>query len=225
MPVAIVGNNIFCNQTSDSLTDLSIGGTWSSSNNAIAVISPTTGKITGVSGGTVRITYTLPTGCFVTRNVTIHPLPAPPINYNWLTETFSTNNYYVGYQWYQSGVAVPGANSWNFAVFDNDSYYVIVTDTFGCTGTSAVFNMNAVGIQQPGMHNAVKIHPNPTTGYIKIESPVDVKAVITSMEGRAVLEQDSAKEMNISHLPAGMYMIMLYDESGRRLATEKLIKE
>ncbi len=49
------------------------GGTWSSSNTAIATANPATGVVTGVSGGIATITYTLPAGCYVTKDVTINP--------------------------------------------------------------------------------------------------------------------------------------------------------
>ncbi len=52
------------------------GGTWLSSNPAIATIGATTGVVTSVSIGTVIITYRLPvTGCQATRVISVQPLP------------------------------------------------------------------------------------------------------------------------------------------------------
>jgi trimeric autotransporter adhesin len=51
------------------------GGTWSSSNTAIATVG-TSGFVTGVAGGSATITYLLTTGCKATANVTVNPLPA-----------------------------------------------------------------------------------------------------------------------------------------------------
>ncbi len=50
------------------------GGTWSSSNTSRATVN-SSGVVTGVSGGSVIITYTLPTGCFGTLPVTVNNLP------------------------------------------------------------------------------------------------------------------------------------------------------
>ena len=50
------------------------GGTWSSSNSAIAAVAAPTGIVTGISAGTASITYTLSTGCFVTKTVTVSAL-------------------------------------------------------------------------------------------------------------------------------------------------------
>jgi uncharacterized protein YjdB len=57
------------------LSDSISGGTWVSGSSA-ATIGSITGIVTGVSGGTSIITYTLPTGCKSTLTVTVKPLPA-----------------------------------------------------------------------------------------------------------------------------------------------------
>ncbi len=57
------------------------GGTWSSSNTGLATItsgppSPPGGVLTGVLAGNPIITYTLPTGCTITKIATVNPNPA-----------------------------------------------------------------------------------------------------------------------------------------------------
>ena len=210
--------------TSDSLYDLSVGGTWSSSNTGVVQIA-SDGHVTGISGGTSNITYTLPTGCYVTRTVTIHALPVPTVTFLMYLKTLTVPTYYTSYQWYENGVLVPGAHSYNYAVTENGNFYVVVTDTFGCTGQSALVTLNHVGIDEPETHPNVSIYPNPASGWIKIESPVYVKAVISAMDGKVLLEQANAKDVDISQLANGMYVIMVYDETGHRLAVEKLVKQ
>ena len=58
------------------LVDLTPGGTWSSGNITIATIGSLTGTVNGLLGGTASVTYTLPTGCFITSVVNVNPLPA-----------------------------------------------------------------------------------------------------------------------------------------------------
>ncbi len=56
------------------------GGSWSSSNAAIATVSASGGVVTGVSGGTAAITYTLTNACgtvSTSRNITITGTPVP----------------------------------------------------------------------------------------------------------------------------------------------------
>lgn len=78
VPNAISGANHICYGSSTTLTETTPGGTWSSSFNSIAYIDSITGVVTGtgLSGGTVYITYTLATGCYTTFLFTTNPPPA-----------------------------------------------------------------------------------------------------------------------------------------------------
>lgn len=75
LPAPITGNIPVCNGLSICLSDATNGGTWVASNGNVTIGS-TTGCITGVNAGTVSISYTLPTTCFITTVATINPLPA-----------------------------------------------------------------------------------------------------------------------------------------------------
>ena len=76
LPAAITGIGNLCLGSSTSLTDITPGGTWSSSNTMVTVSS--TGVVSGVdTGAGTIISYTLPTGCYVTVPVIVFPIPAP----------------------------------------------------------------------------------------------------------------------------------------------------
>ncbi|MBC7552730.1 MAG: gliding motility-associated C-terminal domain-containing protein [Taibaiella sp.] len=77
LPAAITATTSICAGTSTTLSDATSGGTWSSSAIGIATIGTTTGVLTGVSGGSATISYTLSTGCYAITSVTINPAPAP----------------------------------------------------------------------------------------------------------------------------------------------------
>lgn len=51
------------------------GGTWSTSNIAVADVNPATGSVSGVSAGTAIITYATSATCYKTAMVTVTPLP------------------------------------------------------------------------------------------------------------------------------------------------------
>ena len=74
LPSPITGNQTVCIGLTTVLTDATPAGTWSSSNANATVVS---GTVTGVTGGTSTITYTIPTGCIATAVVTINTLPIP----------------------------------------------------------------------------------------------------------------------------------------------------
>ncbi len=75
LPAAISGTTTICSAATSALADAG-GGTWNSSNTAVASVNTSTGVVIGMSAGTALITYTLPTTCIITTSVNILPLPA-----------------------------------------------------------------------------------------------------------------------------------------------------
>jgi len=74
-PAAIGNDHIICIGSSDTLTSAAPGGTWVGSDITIATIDPVSGAISGVSPGTVTVTYRLGTGCFTTGVATVISCP------------------------------------------------------------------------------------------------------------------------------------------------------
>jgi uncharacterized protein YjdB len=72
---AITGATGVCVAASTTLSNSFAGGTWSSSNTAVATIDPSTGVVDGISAGTITITYSY-ASCFKTSSFTVRPLPA-----------------------------------------------------------------------------------------------------------------------------------------------------
>ena len=72
---SITGASDVCIGFTTTLSDSTIGGTWSSSNTAFATIGSITGIVMGVSVGISVITYNV-SGNFVTDTVTVHSLPS-----------------------------------------------------------------------------------------------------------------------------------------------------
>ncbi len=73
-PVSIAGASLVCQGYSIDMSDATAGGSWNSNNVAVATVGLATGVVTGVSGGAATISYTMSTGCFVTKTVTVNPL-------------------------------------------------------------------------------------------------------------------------------------------------------
>jgi gliding motility-associated-like protein len=77
LPVPITGTNFVYSGFTTGLSDLTPGGTWSSSNTALGTVDPITGIVTGISAGLFLVSYTLPsTGCATTYRVEVNPMPA-----------------------------------------------------------------------------------------------------------------------------------------------------
>lgn len=219
----IVGSLELCTNSSTTLADLATGGTWSSDNSFVADINPTTGAMNGQFPGNANVTYSV-YGCATTSVVTVDPLPHPTLTYNATTHALSTESYYVSYQWFDSTRdAIPGAISNVYVIPDGSQYYwVVVTDTNGCTNYSSSRNPLAVTNVNT---SEISVFPNPATTKIFIKSPVAVRADVTSVTGKLLLTKEHVSELDISVLPQGIYLVSLTDETGQVVTVKKLVKE
>ena len=74
--VTNVTTQTVCAGSTTTLTATPAGGTWTSSNTAIATIDPASGAATGIAAGTANMTYTTGAGCYKITALTVNPLPA-----------------------------------------------------------------------------------------------------------------------------------------------------
>lgn len=200
------------------------GMTYQWENGGVAVAGATNSTYTTNIGGSYTCVLTLPTCSTTTQAtvVTVYPLPTPAVTFN--GSQLITSGTYTAYQWFLNLVSIPGATSATLTPPNNGSYRVRVTDVHGCANYSDPINITNLGVQQ--ISNAtVRIYPNPVSKTVHIESSVAVNAVIMSIEGKKLLEQANATDIDVNELPTGLYIIMLYNEGGERVAIEKLIKE
>ena len=75
-PATIGGVASVCTGSTTILTDAVAGGSWTSSNTAIALVGVTSGIVTGINKGTAVITYSLGAGCIADTVVSVQPAPA-----------------------------------------------------------------------------------------------------------------------------------------------------
>jgi GEVED domain/Secretion system C-terminal sorting domain len=75
-PTAITGTTTICNGANTTLASTPTGGSWSSSNSAVASTSGSTGIVTGTGAGACNITYTAPSGCITTTAFVTNPQPS-----------------------------------------------------------------------------------------------------------------------------------------------------
>ncbi|GAA4469926.1 hypothetical protein GCM10023093_30210 [Nemorincola caseinilytica] len=74
-PAPITGSASLCVGTSITYTCATTGGTWSSSEPAVATVSATTGYANPLMPGTTAIQYTLSSGCSTSTAVTVNAIP------------------------------------------------------------------------------------------------------------------------------------------------------
>jgi len=213
---------------STSISGVGTAVTYQWSRNAVVIPGATNSTYNATVAGLYSCSIAVPASCTVTTSsveVTQVPLPDPPITFT--GTTLKTGNYYITYQWYKNLVAIPGATSFSTPATGPGNYKVGVTDTNGCQSVSAVYVLNSGG--STGITNVnnteITIFPNPANLTVHIESALEVRAIISSIDGKRLIDEPSAKDIDIRHLADGMYIITLFDAENNMVKTQKVVKK
>jgi hypothetical protein len=161
------GNSGVCVGSTINLTNLASGGVWTSSNPLMGSIS-STGVLTGVSAGTITVTYTVTNsfGCVstATKVIQVKGLPTALIQTPLATSICQgeamnlQSSAAVSYAWSN------GATSQNIAVNSSATgtvnYTVTVTGTNACTATSAPLAITVIPVPTIAAINGTGNYPN-----------------------------------------------------------------
>ncbi len=212
LPAAIVGSSTVCTGATTAFTDPTGGGTWTSSNVTEATAGTSSGIITGVAAGTPTITYTLPTGCIATKQITVIATPAaiggtPSVcvgSTTLLTNTLS------GVTWSSSNTAIATVGSSTGIVTGITAGTVtIICGNVGCT-SSITFTVNPNPAAIAGTPNVceglTRTLTNSTTGGVWSSSNTTLATVGT---GSGIVSGILAGSLTISYtLPTGCFSVI-----------------
>lgn len=179
------------------------------------------------ASGVYRVVVSVPSsGCSTTSlpvTVDVNSYPLPTVSYS--GNVLSAVGTYVAYQWFLNTIAIAGATTSTITPTIVGNYRVRVTDGNGCTAFSSGFAVNAVGVGMLNAASTISLFPNPVKETLRIASPVPVSAVISSIEGKVISRHDATNEIDIHNLPAGLYLVTIYNEAGDRIKVEKITKQ
>jgi hypothetical protein len=153
----------------------------------------------------------------------VHPIPAKPVITKQGTQLFSSST--NGNQWHNHQVPLAGETGPTFTPQVNGIYYVIVT-LMGCSSyTSDVMTINT-GISEPALLVG-NVYPNPTQGLVHIDlisnqtSPTTIKALTLTGQQVAQVKAEDRYEgvftIDLSHLPEGVYLISLSNDTSKTI--------
>ena len=112
----------------------------------------------------------------------------------------------------------------------------VVCDATGCTDTSAIYTVTGgagtgtgnVGVSTTNSDENIIIYPNPASSELHVEVPQSITTAISirilSMDGRVVIGSTESRDINVSHLANGVYLVQLYDTTGLLIKTAKFTK-
>jgi hypothetical protein len=173
------------------------------------------------SGSGVYTVYGSPAVCpnyvaqlGVTIEVIFSQTPVPSIAVNGSTMQATPSSGYA-YQWYIDSNPIPGATTSAITASADGNYWVMITDTIGCSAGSTAYPYFPSGIEE-GFAKNVKIYPNPVADMLYIELEGDAQVEIYNAYGQKVIAQEVSGKASISmeHLSSGTYFVRAIDASG-----------
>jgi uncharacterized protein YjdB len=148
LPGEIVGSNTLCMGANITLTNVAIGGTWSSSNTAAATIGSATGIVTSVAIGTTTISYNLPGGR-ATMVLSVTAVPAitsvSPMQGNMGASVIisgsnfnsSATNEVVYFGATKAAITTAGSSSMTVTIPSGATYMPVSVNNIGCGSRTA----------------------------------------------------------------------------------------
>ena len=137
--------------------------------------------------------------------IAMHKLGANPINIG-----LDRNSNAKNYLFYNFG------GNWNQSLIDGAIMFRPVMGNY-----QTVLSAQAEEVQE-----GVKVYPNPFRDVVYLEHEGLKKVQVYSIEGKLVLQEEiETKQLNLSGLHSGIYLLRIFDEQGVLRSTEKLIKQ
>lgn len=217
------GTSKICNSDSLTLT-ASAGASYQWLRDDTAISGAHSNAYTVYDANHYSVIVTSANGCADTSamdTVIVHPTPAPVITVS--GRVLSTGTY-ASYQWNRNGAPITGAvNQVYTIVIDSGNYTVTVTDTNGCTGTSAVYSPPTAA---PNVHanDIVGLYPNPTNGMVYINATQKIQVSITTMDGRQMGVYNGPGQIDLGRYPNGIYVFRVTKDDGTVIRIGKIEK-
>lgn len=202
-----------------------------------AIPGETTRNLFANSNGPYKVEVTSAYGCSkksIATNITVLVIPNASINPQGPT-TFcaggsvqlnGTSGLGNTYQWKLYGNDIAGATNKNYTATAAGNYKVAVTNSLGCTDISdPVIVTVPCRMKNETISENLELFPNPANTYITISGGIPSSYEIINATGQVLISQEknTANVIDISSIPAGLYLIRVVTEYGP--STLKFIKE
>lgn len=189
------------------------------------------------STGPYKVEVTSAYGCSkksTAANVTVLSTPAATITPDGPTTFCAGGNVLLKgpngtgytYQWKLMGNDIAGATNKNYTATAAGNYKVAVTNSLGCTDISDPVTVTVpCRMRNETLTENLELFPNPANTYITISGGIPSSYEVINATGQVLIaqEKNTANVIDISAIPAGLYLIRVVTENGP--STLKFIKE
>jgi hypothetical protein len=217
--VTTSGPTTFCSGDSVVLhTSIGTGYTYQWMNGSNVISGATDSSYTINYSGVISVVVSDTNGCSATSvNTNVTSFPAVTVSIFQFQDTLKSFGSVGNYQWYFNGSPIAGAHSDFYIPSQSGDYYLVVSDTNGCSGVSNTFSF-IVGIIEVSENYLLQIAPNPVTDILHITAPQAKTIEVVDVLGRIICQQshkinqvklsDEGKfQIDISGLSAGVYLV------------------
>lgn len=143
----------------------------------------------------------------------------------------------VDNQWYLNGEPIEDGTNKSYTIEENGNYFVVVTNSFGCSQTSEMKNLVVSGVEEitdvDTAKNTIQVFPNPNNGVFNIEISSEknqnfyYKIIdITGHEIKAgtLKNINQFQKITIENPTSGIYFVQIYN-AHHHYTTKMLIKK
>jgi hypothetical protein len=146
---------------------------------------------------------------------------------------------YSNYQWYFNGYKIPGATLPYYIALQEGLYNLYVSDVYGCSVMSKNLEFTTTNVKSVKSTLQLLVYPNPVKNtfivnlapWWKTGSSNEINIQLCDAIGKAVISEkirnkgdEYSISMNVSSLPAGVYVLTVSDGVASGLARIKVEK-
>ncbi len=213
----ITGPASICVSETGTLANTLSGGYWTSSNTSVATVDSGSGAISGVSAGSVTISYRISSGCFRTTGFVVKPVPAPITGPSevLVAGSITLANTTSGGTWSSAAPSVASVSTVGVVTGSSAGSTIITyrVSATGCQSVKTVTVLSGAGKVETGLNNVVRLYPNPARSSFIIESSSEGLMYLVAMSGETIQTGSLRKGDNSivldDTLANGMYLCRL----------------
>ena len=123
-----------------------------------------------------------------------------------------TDTGFTSYQWFDENDNLVGTNSNEYTPTSSGNFYVVVTDSSGCTGNSILISFE-ITTSLKNILNSFDIYPNPTEGELFLSISTEIESISIMNSSGLIIKKTNLVSKNmrfdLQFLPKGLYFIKL----------------
>ena len=226
LPIAYAGNDTTICSGSSIALDPTGGTTYAWNNGVVQGVS-----FSPVSTQTYTVTVTDANNCSASDNIKVTvDFPAIPVVILSVHDLISTFAY--AYQWYDSTGAIAGDTLQSITPMHNGEYYIVVTDSAGCSAQSLPYDYVATSVTTYPEKDKISFFYDPDTDILYLHNPytssIDIQVRLLDETGKSLMSRSinlaplHTESLGLKEFSEGIYLVNIQND--QFLISGKILK-